>query len=147
MSYNIARRISRKRNTKEDPKRPARDSYFVVDTIRPTGGPTSIVSYPVEPGGTLVDENAVTTAAKLDKAWFESHPNRSHRIRHPVNGEMPGMTTEGYVVVRQINPGFRSRQAFTTPVPLPEDEAPEHIAHAIYDLVDEHRAALSLRTK
>jgi hypothetical protein len=30
---------------------------------------------------------------------------------------------------------------FSSTVPLPEDEAPEHIGHAIFDLVDEHRGS------
>jgi hypothetical protein len=139
MSYNIARRIARKSKARESAKRSPNGTYFVVDTIQPAGGPMSLVSYSIGPGETLVDGNAATAAAKLDKAWFESHPNRSHRIRLAVAGEVPGMTArEPYAVVRQVAPGLRYRRFFDTTVPLPEDEAPEHIAHAIYDLVEEH---------
>jgi hypothetical protein len=139
MSYNIARRISRKPKAKESAK-PQSDTHFVVDIIQPANGPTSVLPYSIGPGETLVDANAVTTATKMDKAWFKSHPNRSHRIRRAVAGEVPGTTaTESYVAVRQVVPGFRYRRFFDTTVPLPEDEAPEHIAHAIYDLVDKHR--------
>jgi hypothetical protein len=139
MSYNIARRIARKPKARESAKRCPNGTYFAVDIIQPAGGPMSLVSYSIGVGETLVDDKAQTAAAKLDKAWFESHPNRSHRIRHAVAGEAPGTTTtEPYVAVRQVVPGFRLRRFFAMAVPLPEDEAPEHIAHAFYDVLEEH---------
>ena len=139
MSYNIARQMRRKSKAKESAKRCPSGTYFVVDIIQPDGGPMSVVPYSIGPGETLVDDNAQTTAAKLDKSWFESHPNRSHRIRHAVAGEAPRTaSTEPYVAVRQVVPGFRLRRFFAMAVPLPEDEAPEHIAHAFYDVLEEH---------
>ena len=51
------------------------------------------------------------------------------------------MKAEGYayVAVRQVTPGLRFWGAFDTPVPLPEGEALEHIAHAIYDVVEDYQ--------
>jgi len=138
MSCSIARKIARTK-TKASAKRRPGGAYFAVDIIQPAGGPTSLVPYSIGPGETLVDDKAQTAAAKLDKAWFESHPNRSHRIRRAVAGEVPATTaTEPYVAVRQVAPGFRLRRFFAMAVPLPEDEAPEHIAHAFYDVLEEH---------
>jgi hypothetical protein len=82
---------------------------------------------------------AVDLAKQTDRDWFRSHPHRSHRTRRALAGEMPGVGAEMYVVVRQLAPGFRSRRVFEPVVPFPSDEAPEHIAHAIYDLVEEYR--------
>jgi hypothetical protein len=48
------------------------------------------------------------------------------------------MTTEQYTVVRQLQPGYRSRQPFNTAVELPQEEAPEHIAHATWDVIQEY---------
>ena len=73
-------------------------------------------------------------AKMLDKEWFRSHPHRSHRIRRAVAGEMPGANAETYIVVRQLAPGVRMRSFFTPLGPYPEGEAPEHIAHAMFDL-------------
>jgi len=78
-------------------------------------------------------------AQDLDGDWFRSHPYRSHRIRRAIPGEVPGATTPQYAIVRQILPGLRIRQYFDTAVPLPEDEAAEHIVHALYDLLWKYR--------
>lgn len=74
-------------------------------------------------------------AKTLDKEWFRSHPHRSHRIRRAVAGEIPGANAETYIVVRQLAPGVRKRGFFTPVGPFPEGEAPEHIAHAMFDLI------------
>jgi hypothetical protein len=74
-------------------------------------------------------------AQMLDREWFRSHPYRSHRLRRAILGEVPGVTAQSYVVVRQVMPGIRMRCYFKTIGPLPSDEAPEHIAHAMYDLI------------
>jgi hypothetical protein len=74
-------------------------------------------------------------AKMLDKEWFRSHPHRSHRIRRAVAGEIPGANAETYIVVRQLAPGVRRRGFFTPIGPSPEGEAPEHIAHALFDLI------------
>jgi hypothetical protein len=103
----------------------------------------SAVRRPVDPRlGVLVIDLVPSTAATpsglaktLDKEWFRSHPHRSHRIRPAVAGEMPGANAETYIVVRQLAPGVRMRVFFTPVGPFPEREAPEHIAHAMFDLI------------
>jgi hypothetical protein len=74
-------------------------------------------------------------ATMLDKEWFRSHPYRSHRLRRAIPGEIPGASAETYIVVRQLAPGLRARGSFKPTGPLPSDEAPEHIAHAVFDLI------------
>jgi hypothetical protein len=86
------------------------------------------------PGSTPSD-----LAKQLDRDWFRSHPYRSHRIRPAVTGEIPGGGADTHVVVRQLAPGLRSRRAFDPVAPFPSGEAPEHVAHAIYDLVTEYQ--------
>ena len=44
---------------------------------------------------------------------------------------------EGYIVVRQIVPGLRMRMPFNAPVALPDEDPPEPVAHAIFDLTQE----------
>jgi hypothetical protein len=79
-------------------------------------------------------------AQDLDRDWFRTHPYRSHRIRHAIPGEVPGAPPPQYAIVRQILPGLRIRQYFDTAVPLLlEDEAPEHTAYALYDLLWKYR--------
>jgi len=100
------------------------------------------VRRPVDPrfGMVIIDlgPSTATTpsglAKILDKEWFRSHPHRSHRIRRAVSGEMPGAHAETYIVVRQLAPGVRMRTFFTPLGAFPEGEAPEHIAHAMFDL-------------
>jgi hypothetical protein len=51
-----------------------------------------------------------------DKRWFERHPNRSHRLRRPLRGELaafPNAEPHGllYIIVWQIAPGIRLRVA------------------------------------
>jgi hypothetical protein len=74
-------------------------------------------------------------AQMLDKEWFRSHPHRTHRIRRAIPGEMLGVSAGMYIVVRQVAPGLRMRGFVEPNGPLPADEAPEHIAHALFDLV------------
>jgi hypothetical protein len=84
------------------------------------------------PAGTPAD-----IAKTLDREWFRSHPLRSHRLRRAITGEFPEGSAETLVAVRQLQPGARVRLPFYAQAQLPSDEAPEHIAHAIYDLVAE----------
>jgi hypothetical protein len=76
-------------------------------------------------------------ALKLDREWFRSHPYRSHRLRRAIPGEIPSVSTESYIVVRQVMPGVRMRCSFEPTTSLPSGEAPEHIAHAMFDLIME----------
>ena len=80
---------------------------------------------------------AVDFAKQVDRDWFRSHPQRSHRLRRAIPGEIPGGSAETWVVVRQLQPGVRKRCSFDAAVEFPSDEAPEHIAHAMYDLIAE----------
>ena len=76
-----------------------------------------------------------------DRAWFEQHPTRSHRIRPAHPGEAADVAwhtaPEGcvlVVVVRQVEPGLRIKQKFFFHEelwPAPDDET---IAHALFDL-------------
>jgi hypothetical protein len=109
--------------------------------VRPSK-PKSVVRRPIDPrlGMLVIDlmpgpATPTGRAQMLDKEWFRSHPHRSHRIRPAVAGEMPGANAETYIVVRQLAPGVRMRVFFTPVGPSPEGEAPEHIAHAMFDLI------------
>jgi hypothetical protein len=83
-----------------------------------------------------------------DREWFKIHPERSHRVRlpHPdEGGKELGPVPDGHVlivIVRQVQPGIRMKNAFYLEAelwPVPEDEA---VAHALFDLV-EHRRPFS----
>ncbi|MCH8467500.1 MAG: hypothetical protein LAT78_13150 [Roseinatronobacter sp.] len=69
-----------------------------------------------------------------DAAWFQNNPSRAHRVRPVYPDEFPPEFYEdaGFAVVRQIKAGVRSR----IPIgPMAQfRNAPEHIAHAIFDL-------------
>jgi hypothetical protein len=75
-------------------------------------------------------------AKNLDKEWFRSHPHRSHRLRRTIAGEFPDEAGD-WVLVRQLQPGVRLRVPFKALAQFPSGEAPEHIAHAMYDLFAE----------
>jgi hypothetical protein len=77
-------------------------------------------------------------AKNLDKEWFRSHPHRSHRLRRTIAGEFPDDAGD-WVLVRQLQPGVRLRLPFKALAQFPSGEAPEHVAHAMYDLVLETR--------
>jgi hypothetical protein len=85
------------------------------------------------PAGTPAD-----LAKTLDREWFRSHPLRSHRLRRATAGEFTDGSAEKWVVVRQLQPGVRARLPFDAFVTFPSEEAPEHIAHAMYDLFAEN---------
>jgi hypothetical protein len=127
MSRKRARRTAvRRPKRKNAVRRPgkAKLAMFVIDRVAPRAS---------TPGN---------LAKRLDRDWFRLHPHRSHRLRHAIAGEFPGAPLERYVVVRQVQPGARLRQPFNMTAPLPHDEAPEHIAHAIYDLLQEYRGRI-----
>jgi hypothetical protein len=71
-----------------------------------------------------------------DRAWFEAHPDRSHRVRRAYPRECPGCS---HIAVRQVQEGKRLRQPIILPDDMPED-APEEPAWAIFDLAIEARA-------
>lgn len=70
-----------------------------------------------------------------DAAWFNANPSRAHRVRRVFLHEFPEELHEqsDFVVVRQVKPGLRTRLPIT-PIEQFQD-APEHVAHAIFDLV------------
>jgi hypothetical protein len=84
-------------------------------------------------------------ALKLDREWFRSRPYRSHRLRRATPDELPGLSAEAYIVVRQVAPGVRMRCSFEPIASLPLGEAPEHIAHAMFDLIMESPGPLLSR--
>jgi hypothetical protein len=73
---------------------------------------------------------------KTDAAWFKAHPQRSHHIRRAMPEEMPLK----WVVVRQLEPGFRLRRGFNPPMPPPDSEI---LGHAIFDAL--HAAVVAGR--
>lgn len=69
-----------------------------------------------------------------DAAWFTKNPSRAHRVRSVFPDEFPKElhAQSDYVVVRHVKPGVRARLPIT-----PHEkfrDAPEHVAHAIFDL-------------
>lgn len=87
----------------------------------------------------VAQEAAAGAASASDRAWFEQHPLRSHRIRPSIEGEfgsiefdVPGAV---WAVTRQVQPGFRLRLPFSTPFGPPPDV--EEIGHALFDLIRE----------
>lgn len=67
-----------------------------------------------------------------DAAWFAKNPSRAHRVRPVYPQEFPQVSDAPFVAVRQIRGGLRSRIP-VNPIERYRD-APEHIAHAIFDL-------------
>jgi hypothetical protein len=53
-----------------------------------------------------------------DADWFVAHPDRNHRVRRKVEGEIPPHLDWGckWVVVRQLEPGLRLRMGFNIKV-------------------------------
>src|SRR5437016_1098517 len=56
------------------------------------------------------------SASENDRLWFETHPDRSFRLRLPMVGESTELsdTREGMILVRQFKAGARAR----LPVPF-----------------------------
>ena len=87
--------------------------------------------------------------ATNDRMWFAEHPHRSHRVRARFPGEF--FVSEGdapdvdMVVVRQIEPGFRTRTPFELP-PSPfkgrflTAAETEGGAHAMFELTQGSKA-------
>jgi len=88
--------------------------------------------------------DAEVLARKLDRLWFQANPDRHHRIRRAIDGELPEATAADYVVIRQVRPGVRIRWAFLPDKPLPAGEAPEDVAEALFDTIVEDRARCEL---
>ena len=70
-----------------------------------------------------------------DAAWFKENPSRAHRVRPVFPDEFPTEFYDeaGFAVVRQFKTGLRSRIPIN-PIEQFRD-APEPIAHALFDLV------------
>lgn len=116
-------------------KRPQETADAMVEVFRYPDGSMSVLPY--RAGPKLINFDAQYHAKALDREWFRSHPHRTHRIRKAVEGEVLNMTANTYVIVRQLKPGYRERASFEPLGPLPEGDAPEHIAHAWFDLIKE----------
>ena len=79
-------------------------------------------------------------ASQDDAAWFEAHPNRSHRIRwsHKVELEetvRPATASASsipYTVVRQVRPGHRLQLSCWSASELTDTEA---LGHALFVLL------------
>ncbi len=79
-----------------------------------------------------------------DKGWFETHADRSHRLRAVIGDEASSFGSiveepmrpghELQVLVRQIGPGQRMRMPFARNLetPIPDDEL---ALHALFDVV------------
>jgi hypothetical protein len=68
-----------------------------------------------------------------DKQWFEGHPTRAHRARPRFPGEPAGPVDEqsdGPVLVRQIEPGVRTKVFLRDAIDVPDDEG---FIHALFD--------------
>jgi hypothetical protein len=84
-------------------------------------------------------ERGHQAASQDDDAWFEAHPNRTHRVRRPHEIELsetrPATGTPAsalpYVIVRQVQPGFRLRMLIWSVIEVPDAEA---TGHALFDL-------------
>jgi hypothetical protein len=138
MSRYNKRRPTGRTTARKKADRRLRDVKFVFDVNNQPDGSATISGHHVAPGKTPLDLDAQTLAVRLDRDWFRSHPHRSHRIRRAIAGEAPGVPPGCYAAVRQVQPGLHLRRHFVPFVPLPEDEAPEHIAHALYDLFNQY---------
>jgi hypothetical protein len=80
-----------------------------------------------------------------DRDWFERNPTRAHRVRMPFPGEVDEFPAEAHekeapagraliILVRQFEPGYRSRAGFylnSRLLPVPDDEA---VAHALFEV-------------
>ena len=86
-----------------------------------------------------------------DAAWFETRPDRAHRLRPLLKGELESFPPtaapnalppdhEIQVVIRQVEPGQRIRMPFgrNLATPIPDIEA---VIHALFDAVSQRRGA------
>jgi hypothetical protein len=132
----MPRSKSRRKATKSKPHNtaayPQKTAHAAIEFIKHPDGSQSIVAYPA--GAKLIDPDARYLAKTLDREWFRLHPYRTHRVRRAIEGEGANVTPNTYVIIRQLRPGLRERISFEALVPLPEGDAPEHVAHALYDV-------------
>jgi hypothetical protein len=87
---------------------------------------------------TLISQEPDTgdAVSDADRLWFIENPARSHRMRPAIADELPGLTVErarrAWIIIRQIQPGFRFRLACWPDAPPLDTEA---MAHAMFDLL------------
>jgi hypothetical protein len=111
-----------------------------IDVVRRAGIPNS---------DAIVFADADTPWSQSDRAWFAARPQRAHRLRPPLDGELaqllrypeqvpPGHATE--VLVRQVQPGLRVRRAFhrNVRIGIPDNET---VLHALFDIIAQQRPA------
>lgn len=77
--------------------------------------------------------SAEILARQLDRDWFKANPDRRHRIRRAIAGELSGVTDAEHVVVRQDFPGTRVRWPFLALRPSPVGEASEEFSERIFE--------------
>jgi hypothetical protein len=142
MSRNNACRSTSKTTAQRNIKRRRNNNWFADSVPGESSSPSSGCSVMI--GGIASDPKAFATAAELDKHWFRTHPYRSHRVRRVIHGEVPAERPQTYAVVRQLKPGVRYRLYFDAPAALPDSEAPEHVAHAIFDLTQKYYGGRSI---
>lgn len=76
-----------------------------AEQLLPRGEPFSAEDIPG------LDMAVEQSASKGDHRWFEAHPERSHRIRERIAGELGELLpTCKHVVVVKIRPGKHARQ-------------------------------------
>jgi hypothetical protein len=88
-----------------------------------------------------LDREVLSAASESDRAWFEEHPQRSHRVRQALPGEWPHVMRLPHdyrliTVVQQMRPGLRLRAAFGIHREL-NDDGSEQFAAALFALATE----------
>jgi hypothetical protein len=83
-------------------------------------------------------------AKEADRLWFNAHPERRHRLRQALAGELPGVTADKLMVVRQCFRGLRLRWPFMYPGSLPPGEAPEWFAKKVFETIAHERGNIGM---
>ena len=100
----------------------------------------------ISPDGLIV-RYADTPWKADDAVWFKANPDRTHRMRDPIAGELKAMSRgfnleapppnyRAEILVRQVSPGERVRAPFfhNIEVTIPDDDA---VIHAMFDIISD----------
>jgi hypothetical protein len=87
--------------------------------------------------GQRVEGKFLEPASQSDRAWFENHVGRTHRVRPPIGGEVFGLPRppagwRSLLVVRQIRPGVRLKLPFVVPRDGPDPLNSERFAAEVF---------------